>query len=114
MSTDCSGIRIWLKVGSSTRRFSSLKWTLMLRVVLFPSTWGVRGRGLKRDLRLWFIKTPRQTQEPAAPMVTPLLRHHLIIFYINQEMVVRFPAAPFLYHNEFYLNSRLISIDYIW
>ena len=38
MRTDCSGIRIWLKVGSSTIRFSSLKWTLMLRVVLLPST----------------------------------------------------------------------------
>ncbi|TNN78304.1 hypothetical protein EYF80_011544 [Liparis tanakae] len=38
MSTDCSGMRIWLKVGSSTRRFSCLKWTLMLRVVLLPST----------------------------------------------------------------------------
>lgn len=40
MRTDCSGIRIWLKVGSSTRRFSCLKWMPMLRVVLLPSTWG--------------------------------------------------------------------------
>lgn len=38
MRTDCSGMRIWLKVGSSTRRLSCLKWTLTLRVVLLPST----------------------------------------------------------------------------